>query len=313
MRCRSSTLNHQLLTDLRSLTSALRLLCVLCVLLRLNPSVAADTNTPGNTFHGVFYPTGTLGYVLESNYHRITNSIPGYQVWNDQPWLGFIYGNTNVAGYRFNPKSAIYRKRGATALSIVQFNSTQNHLCAVTRRHAIGIAHFGTGEQLDNQTVWFMGTNGLLHAMRTTNCFADKSLYKTNEDIEVIQFTQDLPPDVEVMRVLGPLTNSWRGFAAYFPPSNQPEHLPNPFFCQHGYIGRGGQPHPNGVIGDGGDSGSPTFTIYGDELINVGGMSPPPSPLMQRKIDELSRKAGLDPAKYQMQVFYLTNYPKWPY
>ena len=274
---------------------------------------SASTNLPGATFHGVFFPTNTLGYAIESNYHRITNAIPGYQVWNDQPWLGFYYGNTNVAGYAFNPASITYRKRGLTALSIAQFNGTQNHLCAVTRRHAIAIAHWGDGPAMDGTIVWFMGTNGVVHGLRTTNCFADLSLRKTNEDMVIVQFTEDLPPDVETMRVFGPLTNSWRGFAAYFSPSNVPGHLPAFLFCQHGYVGHGGQRHPNGAIGDAGDSGSPTFTIYGNELINIGGMSPPPSPLMQRKIDDMCRSSGLDPAKYQLQVLYFTNYPKWPY
>ncbi|MEY4388045.1 MAG: hypothetical protein RLY20_3328 [Verrucomicrobiota bacterium] len=305
---------HTSISSPRHCVFALSFLSVVVCFTLLRLDAPAGTNAvPGATFRGEFYPANTLGYALESNYQRLTNAIRGYQPWNDQPWLGYQWMSTNVAAYRLNPRSVIFGKRGATALSLAQFNSTQNHLCAVTRRHAIGTAHWGDGASLDNQIVWFMGTNGMVHGMRTTNCFADKSVTKEFEDMEVVQFTQDLPADVEVMRVAGPLTNSWRGFAAYFSPSPEPGHLPILMLCQHGYLGRGGQQHVGSPFGVGGDSGSPSFIIHGDELINVGGLSPYPSPQMQRKIDELCRRSGLNPARYQMQVVSLTNYPQWPY
>jgi hypothetical protein len=47
-----------------------------------------------------------------------------------------------------------------------------------------------------------------------------------------------------------------------------------------------------------------------DELVFYGGITTsPPSAQMQADMDMLSRKAGLDPRKYQMQWVNLDAYP----
>jgi hypothetical protein len=60
----------------------------------------------------------------------------------------------------------------------------------------------------------------------------------------------------------------------------------------------------------GGDSGAPTMLPLPDELVFFGGLSTsPPSAQMQADMDMLSRKAGLNPRKYQMQWVSLDAYP----
>ena len=60
----------------------------------------------------------------------------------------------------------------------------------------------------------------------------------------------------------------------------------------------------------GGDSGSPIMLPLPGELVFfMGQTTSPPSPGMQADMDMLSRKAGLDPAAYQMQWLDLDKYP----
>jgi len=60
----------------------------------------------------------------------------------------------------------------------------------------------------------------------------------------------------------------------------------------------------------GGDSGAPIMLPLPDELIFFeGAATSPPSAQMQEDMDMLSRKAGLDPRKYQMQWVNLDGYP----
>src|SRR5438309_525588 len=70
----------------------------------------------GFTSGGVYYPTNSLGYALETNYTALTNSRVNYNgtyvAWNDQPWTGYIWGSTNVATWRWNSNSIMYGKRG---------------------------------------------------------------------------------------------------------------------------------------------------------------------------------------------------------
>jgi hypothetical protein len=60
----------------------------------------------------------------------------------------------------------------------------------------------------------------------------------------------------------------------------------------------------------GGDSGNPIMLPLPDELVFFGGLTTsPPGAQMQADMDLLSRKAGLDPRKYQMQWVDLDAYP----
>lgn len=270
---------------------------------------AAELSAPsaGRTFGGIFYPTNTLGYALETNYFARTNAISHYNPATDQPWTGYVPGSTNIARYRLNTNSVLYGKRGATAISVAQFGATVNRLCLVTRRHAVGLAHYG--DPSNGGLVWFMGTNGVVHGMTASVGFSSG----LGEQLEVVTFTQDVPADVETARVIGPLTNAWQFIASFFPPP-PPDVTRQLAVCQHGYVGVCGQPHPGGSIcGQGGDSGSTGFIMLGDELLYTGVFSSKPSPFMQQKLNELTLRLGLRTNDYPLQIVNLTNYPKWPY
>jgi hypothetical protein len=60
----------------------------------------------------------------------------------------------------------------------------------------------------------------------------------------------------------------------------------------------------------GGDSGNPCMLPMPGELVFLKGVSTsPPSAQMQEDMDMLSRKAGLDPRRYQLQWVDLDEYP----
>ncbi len=299
-------------------------LCALCVLSRLTPILAVESaaasaqtvpsssiNAQPSTALSTAFPTNTLAYALETNYVARTNAIPGYNPATDQPWTGYAWGSTNVGRYRLNTNSVIYGRRGATSISVAQFNATANRLCLVTPRHAVGLAHYGG--VTNGHLVWFMGTNGLVHGMVTSNVWTDFGSTSGNgEQLEVVTFTRDVPADVQPARVIGPLTNTWQFIHSFLP--SPPAASRQLVVCQHGYVGVCGQPHPGGVIcGQGGDSGSTGFIMLGDELLYTGAFSSKPSPFMQQKINDLTLGLGLRTNDYQMQVVMLTNYPKWPH
>lgn len=276
---------------------------ILIVILIVIPS-SAQLAPAGRTFAGTFYPAQSLGYALETNYFARTNAIGNYNPATDQPWTGYVWGNTNIARYRLNTNSVLYGKQGATSISVAQFGGTVNRLCLVTPRHAVGLAHYGTPSA--GSLVWFMGTNGAVHGMTTSHAFASD----LGEQLEVVTFTQDVPADVQPARVIGPLTNAWQFIQSFFPPA--PAISRQLAICQHGYVGVCGQPHPGGAVcGQGGDSGSTGFIMLGDELLYTGVFSSKPSPFMQQKINELTLRLGLQTNDYQMRIFNLTNYPKW--
>lgn len=298
--------------------------CTLCVLLRLATAVVADGSGPaGRTFDGIFYPIHSLGYALETNYWARTNAILNYHPETDQPWTGYQRSSTNVAKYRLNTTSVMYGKRGATAISVAQFGSTENRLCLITRRHAVGAGHYGG--VANGQIVYFIGTNGLLHGMVTSNTWIEPvhvsgSVMPGFENWAIVTFTKDVPSDVEPMKLAGPLIagreGSVFGLIEHLFPPMKGKHFPAVLFvCQHGYCGRLTQPHPEGIIGmDGGDSGSPGFILLGDECVNIGGVSMGyPTTNMLYRVNYLTRRLGLNTNDYQPHFVSLTNYPAWPY
>ena len=282
---------------------------------------AADLPKPtaGQTFGGIHYPINSLGYALETNYAALTHRLVHYQVSNDALLIGPYASPANPVGLSWNTNSILTGKRGVTAISIAQFGGTQSRLCLVTKRHAVGAGHYGG--LTNGLTVFFLGTNNTLHRMTTSNIWVGQWRDADREDRAILTFTQDVPDDVQPMRIAAPLTNGPTGdiyalMEKYFPPEAQNPYQPRAAFwvCQHGYCGRNGQHHPGGVIGsDGGDSGSPGFIILGDECVNIGGISMnAPTTNMLRRMDDLTRSLGLNPAKYQPSYVWLTNYPTWP-
>lgn len=271
---------------------------------------------------GEYFPANSLGYALNTNYSAITNTLGGnhpgatnYSPEWETPWLGnnqFQYGTTNCASWTLNSNSVFYRKRGVTSLCVAMpdDNAGGNHVCLVTRRHAIGIQHFGTNWV--GKVVWFMNTNGVVSGHTIA-----AAMFDADTDYEVFQFAADLPANIETMRVAGPLpTNTFPGkTAGLVPAGDNIKSWKGFMYCQHGFIGFAGETHPSGTFNVGGDSGSPGFILLGDELINTGGTGPGPIPSvpLQSLINTLCTNTGLDSASYQMETFALTNFAAWPH
>ena len=270
---------------------------------------------------GEYYPANSLPYALNTNYSAITNNLggnhPGATGYNpawETPWFGnnqYQYGTTNCANWTLNTNSVFYRKRGVTALCVAMpADNSGNHVCLVTRRHAIGIQHFGSNYV--GQVIWFMNTNGVVSGHTIAAATFDSAT-----DYEIFQFSTDLPANIEAMRCAGPLTttNTFSPARPYLNPSASIKSWKGFMYCQHGYIGFSGDTHPSGTFNVGGDSGSPGFILLGDELINTGGTGPNPTPSLplQTLINTLCTNTGLDSASYQMQTVELTNFSRWPY
>jgi hypothetical protein len=120
-------------------------------------------------------------------------------------------------------------------------------------------------------------------------------------------FDADLPPAIEPMRVV----DSDKLFRKYLVGNlnNRPVFMA----LQGGYVSA---EIPGWTVPfRGGDSGGPRMLPLSGELLFFGGITTSaPSPEMQADMDLLSRKAGLDPGKYQMQWVNLDSYPNlWPY
>jgi hypothetical protein len=259
------------------------------------------------------YPTNTLGYALERTYSALTNR-PGYAAGNDMPWNGFIYGSTNAA-WSWNPNSILYRKRGASGISVAQLGTTQARFCLLTRRHAVTAGHYGGISP--GGVIWFLGTNNLVHGLT----IARVATPIEGEDRTLVFFNRDVPANVEPMAIAGPVTkgvypNIFGVVGEYLPPDHgSPYRSPPVFFvCQHGHCGRHIQSHPNGHIGvDGGDSGGPGFIILSNQCLNVGGISmSSPGTNLFRRMDEMTVSMGLKPSDYQPRFVSLAAYPRWP-
>ena len=123
-------------------------------------------------------------------------------------------------------------------------------------------------------------------------------------DYTILLFTQDLPPGIEPLRV----ADTKVVLSKYpYPPS--PARWVTFLTEQTGNVSANCAPF---VVNTwkGGDSGSPNLLPLPGELVFYAGRSTSgPSPQMQSDMDALSRSAGLDPAKYQMQWVDLSSYP----
>jgi hypothetical protein len=120
-------------------------------------------------------------------------------------------------------------------------------------------------------------------------------------DYSIALFDAELPPGIEPMHVVDP--DKLRQKYLFLPLINKPLFEAR----QGGYISAS---VPGWDIpARGGDSGSPKMLPLPDELVFLEGTTTsPPSAEMQADMDMLSRMAGLDPSKYQMQWLNLDSY-----
>jgi hypothetical protein len=121
-------------------------------------------------------------------------------------------------------------------------------------------------------------------------------------DYSIILFDADLPAGIEPMRVVDPV--KVRRKYLFLPMTHKPV-----FMALQGGNVSASIPGWNIPVG-GGDSGGPRMLPLHGELVFLEGISTfPPSAEMQADMDMLSRRAGLDPSRYQMQWVSLDAYP----
>jgi hypothetical protein len=121
-------------------------------------------------------------------------------------------------------------------------------------------------------------------------------------DYSIILFDADLPATIEPMRVTDP-DKVKRKYLF-----DDLSHKPVMMSLQGGFVTAGVAGWTVAVAG--GNSGAPRMLPLGGELVFLWGISTsPPSADMQADMDMLSRKAGLDPRRYQMQWVDLDSYP----
>ncbi len=219
---------------------------------------------------------------------------------------------TNPPVLRWNTNSLLWGRKGMTAISQVCEGMGafgQGTPTALTRRHAYVRGHGMGPSGLDptrvGRRVWFCTRNNQLVVRKIKLLVIHAPEKGSPGDYSIILFDADLPPTIEPMRVVDQ-TKVQRKYLGY--PYGDPSHKPLFMALQGGFVSAG---VPGWIVQiRGGDSGNPIMLPLPDELVFCSGVTTSrPSPAMQADMDMLSRKAGLDPGKYQMQWVNLDAYP----
>ncbi|HWV98111.1 MAG TPA: hypothetical protein VNZ64_00330 [Candidatus Acidoferrum sp.] len=211
----------------------------------------------------------------------------------------------------WNTNSLMWGMQGLTALSPgweSEGNPGQVPITALTRRHGYTRGHSmgpdGINTNRTGMRIWFLTVENevvevkvLLELVRT--------MPEAHRDYSVILFDRDLPDSISPMRVVA-VTNMR---ASYDILADGPCPL---FMTEQGGNVSAQVPGFTVDIFKGGDSGSPNMLPLPDELVFYGGRSTSgPSAEMQADMDELCRRASLDPRRYQMQWVDLPKAPRW--
>lgn len=265
----------------------------------LRSFISAYTYT-NRTFHG-FQPE-TLSYLIWTNYLAITNgrdlriwavgAHPHPQGWPKTP-------PTAV----WNTNSIIWGMKGVTALSPCwdgEGAPGQVPLTVLTRRHVYTRGHSfgddGFHPSHNGKTAWFFSRDNK-RVEAKVKLSVVRTVMPSRRDYTILLLDRDLPDTIETMPVALP-----EDVQKYYPlPSQGP--APHPFFQteQGGMVSTGVAPLTVNTW-KGGDSGSPNLIPLPGQLVFVSGRSTSgPSREMQEDMDELCRRAKLNPAKYQLR------------
>jgi hypothetical protein len=209
---------------------------------------------------------------------------------------------------RWNTNNFMWGRRGMTAISQVCEGMGafgQGAITALTPRHGYCRGHSmgpsGLHPESVGRRVWFCTRDNQLIERKMQRLLVRYMDDGHNRDYTIILFDADLPPQIEPMRVadLGKVTQKY----LFFPLDHKPIFMA----LQGGCVSAG--VFQWNIPVRGGDSGSPRMLPLPDELVFIEGVATsPPSAEMQADMDMLSRDAGLDPAKYQMQWVNLDAY-----
>jgi hypothetical protein len=208
---------------------------------------------------------------------------------------------------QWNTNCLMWGMKGMTALSPCwesEGNPGQVPITALTRRHGYTRGHdMGPDGFNTNRTgmrVWFLTTNNQAVEVKA-RLEVTRTFPKAHRDYTIVLFDRDLPASIQPIRVVG--------FTNQPPLFELVRDAPCPFFQteQTGHVSAQVPGFTVNIL-KGGDSGSPNMLPLPGELVfSSGRSSSGPSSEMQADMDELCRREGLDPQRYQMQWAELSS------
>jgi len=264
--------------------------------------VVQDVIQISNTFAG-FVP-GSLAEAVWADSRTNGRSPRMWEYW--QLPAGWP---TNPPVLRWDTNNLLWGRQGMTAISQVCQGMGafgQGAITALTPRHGYvrghGMGTSGVHPERAGQRVWFCTRDNQV-IERKVQLLVVRFLDASHPgDYSIMLFDADLPPAIEPMRVVDPV--QVRRKYLFLPM----EHKPVFMALQGGIVTAGVGGWDIGVSG--GDSGNPRMLPLHGELLFLEGVSTsPPSAEMQADMDRLSRQAGLDPRRYQLQWVSLAGYP----
>jgi hypothetical protein len=288
--------------------------------------------TEGATNPAATAVTNVAGQRAGRDVIRITNALTGFVAGSlpDVVWRDFHTNgrSTNIWEYwrlplgwpakppvlRWNTNNLMWGRKGMTAISQVWEEMGvfgQIPITALTPRHGYLRGHdmgpSGLQPGRAGHRIWFCTRDNRVMERKILLVIVRGRDVPGQADYSIVLFDADLPASIEPMRVV----DSDKLFRKYLVGNlnNRPVFMT----LQGGYVSA---EIPGWAVPfRGGDSGGPRMLPLPGELVFFGGISTSaPSPAMQADMDMLSRKAGLDPSKYQMQWVNLDSYPNlWPY
>jgi hypothetical protein len=263
----------------------------------------------------IFNPPSSLGNLIWTNFIAHTNGRTT-QIWStyelptnfptDWMYATNLPRNTKPR-LAWNTNCLMWGMKGETAISqcwTAQGGPGQVPVTAFTRRHGYTRGHSmgpaGMTSQRNGHRVYFCTTNNQVVEVIVRNAIVEIG---KGYDFTILLFDRDLPPGIEPMRVV-----DWKILFEKYPPAAPGRWVA--FMTEQG--GKVSAYFPPFMVNTwkGGDSGSPNMIPMPGELVFYSGRSTSgPSQQMQADMDALSRSAGLDPAKYQMQWLDLSGFP----
>lgn len=248
------------------------------------------------------YQPGTLHHLIWTNYLAITNGRD-LRIWSQS-------AHPHPPGWpkappqaQWNTNSVIWGMKGVTALSPCwegEGAPGQVPLTVLTPRHVYTRGHSfgddGFHPSHNGATAWFFTRDNQRIEVRVRSSVVRTSM-PSRRDYTILLLDRDLPETVETMAVALP-----EEVQKYYPMATQGP-APYPLFQteQTGKVSTGVAPLTVNTW-KGGDSGSPNLIPLPGQLVFFSGRSTSgPSKEMQEDMDELCRRAKLDPQKYQLR------------
>lgn len=203
----------------------------------------------------------------------------------------------------WNTNSVFWHMKGVTALSPCwdgEGAPGQVPLTALTRRHVYTRGHSfgddGFNPSHAGKTAWFFTRDNQRVEVKVKAAVV-RTVNPSRRDYTILLLEHDLPESIETMPVARP-----EDVQKYYPMATGGP-APYPLFQteQGGNVSTGIAPLTVNTW-KGGDSGSPNLIPLPGQLVFFSGRSTSgPSREMQEDMDELCRRAKLDPKKYQLQ------------